>query len=183
MAAANGNGEITQITLTAGEASALTGVGITTLQSMLQTAPPDPTFNYYTSPTDPTASTITIAANSKVAGLDPTTGPGLARIQAWNLDTTGRYVVLGIGPRSSMVGKTMASAPVHFGDQPVLNPEYGYQHLVAIFKVSTGNGTTAGPAASFTQAQLVGVAPVHDTGLGSVADELQTWYQATNGGS
>ena len=30
---------------------------------------------------------------------------------------------------------------------------------------------------------LVGVAPVHDTGLGSIDDELQTWCQLTNGGS
>ena len=95
-----------------------------------------------------------------------------------NLSLTGRYVALGIGPRVSMVGKTIQSPPVHFGDQPVLNPEYGYQRLVAIFKVSDTAECTA-----FTQAQLVGTAPVHDTGLGGIEDELQNWYQLQTGGS
>ncbi len=177
-----GNGELTGLTLTAAEASALNGTGITQAQSMITagaTAPAgfDPTFNYYTNP-NPTTAPITITTGTVLAGLDPTANPAaLARCQAMNLPTTGRYVVLGIGNRVSMVGKTMTAAPVHFGDQPVLNPEYGYEHLVAIFKVSD----TAVPL--FSQAQLVGCAPVHDTGLGSINDELQNWYQLTTGGS
>jgi type II secretory pathway pseudopilin PulG len=191
VAGVGGNGELTAGSLTANEISALTGVGITQLQGMVAkgaSAPAgfDPTFNYYSnSPT--TANVINITTSTKLALLDPQNGNGnattVARCIALNLDMTGRYVALGIGQRVSMVGKMMASAPVHFGDQPVLNPEYGYERLVAIFKVSTGNGTTAGPSPSFTQAQLVGVAPVHDTGLGSIGDELQNWYQLQTGGS
>ena len=46
-----------------------------------------------------------------------------------------------------MIGKTMASPPVHFGDTEVLNPEFGYERLVCIFKISDsalgGTYTTA----------------------------------------
>ena len=94
----------------------------------------DPTFNYYTAALG--SNSIPIASGTTVAGLDPTNPAALARMQAMNLPTTGRYLVVGIGPRVSMVGKTMQTPPVHFGDQPVLNPEYGYQRLVAIFKIS-----------------------------------------------
>ena len=95
---------------------------------------------------------------------------------ALNLSLTGRYVLLGIGPRVSMVGKTIQTAPVHFGDQPALNPEYGYQRIVAIYQVSD-------TATTMTQAVFRGTAPIHDTGLGSINDELQNWYQLTTGGS
>ncbi len=183
-----GNNEVTGITLTATEAANLTGTGIVTVQSMqtgVTLASPtfDPTFTYYNTPGNPTADALPVAAGLVVGGLDPTTGtaaaptPAYTRCIALNLPVTGRYVCLGIGPRCSLVGKIMLTPPVHFGDQPALNPEYGYERLVAIFKVSD----TA--ASSFTQAQLVGVAPIHDTGLGSIQDELQNYYQLTNGGS
>jgi hypothetical protein len=95
-----------------------------------------------------------------------------------NLPLTGRYVLLGIGPRTSMIGKTVQNAPVHFGDTPVLNPEYCYARFCAIFKVSD-----SAVGSNFTQAQLVGVAPVMDDGLGGIDDHLQNWYQLTTGGS
>ena len=183
-----GNGEVTQITLTAAEALNLTGVGITSVQPMVATAGTtpgdqqafDPTFNYYVS-TLPTTGALPITTGSILAGLDPTNPANtatIARCISLNLPLTGHYVCLGIGTRVSMVGKTIQTAPVHFGDQPALNPEYGYERLVAIFKVSdTAVGT------NFTQAQFVGTAPIHDTGVGSIPDELQNWYSLTNNGS
>jgi prepilin-type N-terminal cleavage/methylation domain-containing protein len=181
-----GNGELTGLTLTANEASALAGVGITQVQAMIQSATGapagfDPTFNNYPATATPQANAINIATGTVLAGLDPTNAANtaaIARAQRFNLPLTGRYVALGLGPRVSMVGKTIQSAPVHFGDTPVLNPEYGYERFVALFKVSD---TVAGP--NFTQAQLVAVAEVEDTGLGSIDDHLQEWYQLTTGGS
>jgi type II secretory pathway pseudopilin PulG len=184
-----GNGELNPLTLTAGEAAALTGVGITSVQAMVLTPaavpgngqPFDPTFNNYTGIT-PAAGAVPVATGTILAGMDPTAaGPGsttYARCVLLNLPLTGRYVALGIGPRNSMMGKTVQSPPVHFGDQPVLNPEYGYQRLIAIFKVSD-----SAVGSNFTQAQLVGTAPVHDTGIGSIQDVLQGWYQLTTNGS
>jgi len=174
-----GNGEVTTLTLSPNEISALTGVGITQVQ-MMTTTPVDPTFNNYASAL-PTPVTIGGTGGiTGLAGLDPTTGTtstAYARCVTLNLPITGRYVVLGIGPRVSMVGKTIQTPPVHFGDQPVLNPEYGYQRFVAIFKVSD----SAAPA--FTQAQFVGVTPIHDTGMDDIDSHLQGWYQLGTGGS
>jgi hypothetical protein len=187
-----GNGELTQITLTTtangtNEAQNLTGVGITTVQPMVATPatapgngqPFDPTFNYYVNPTIATPGLPVATPGLALAGLDPANNPAAAaRCSALNLSLTGRYVCLGIGPRNSMIGKTVQNAPVHFGDQPALNPEYGYQRFVAIFKVSD---TAVG--AAFTQAQFVGTAPIHDTGLDNIDSHLQAWYQLTTGGS
>lgn len=188
LALPNGNGELSGLTLTAAEANALTGVGITQVQGMAITPTSpiasgtfDPSFNYYTAATAD-AGAINIAAGIVLAGMDPAAaGPGSTTYQRCitdNLSLTGRYVVLGIGPRVSMVGQTMQTAPLHFGDQPVLNPEYGYQRIVAIFKVSD-----SAVGAVFTQAQLVDTAPVHDTGLDNLQSHLQAWYQLTTGGS
>jgi hypothetical protein len=52
VAAANGNGELQPMTFSAGEANALTAVGITQVQAMVTTTPSllngfDPTFNNY----------------------------------------------------------------------------------------------------------------------------------------
>jgi type II secretory pathway pseudopilin PulG len=185
-----GNGEITALTLSPGEISALTAVGINQVQAMEGkggTGAPagfDPTFNYYSDvlaggTPSPTANAINVATVKTLAGLDPIANPlANQRCVKLNLPLTGRYVALGIGPRVSMVGKTIQSAPVHFGDTPVLNPEFGYERFVALFKISD---TVAGP--NFTQAQLVGVTEIEDTGLGGVDDHLQTWYQLTTGGS
>lgn len=183
-----GNNEVTGITLTANEATNLTGVGISTLQAMVPSATGapagfDPTFNYYPATANPpTDNTLAVAGGLVVGGMDPThdgnTSTSWARCVALNLPTTGRYVVVGIGPRVGMVGKTIQTAPVHFGDQPALNPEYGYERLVAIFQISD-----SAPGVTMTQARLVGTAPIHDTGVGSIQDELQNWYQLTTGGS
>ena len=181
--AANGNGQLQPFALSTNEASALTGVGITQLQAMVTATPSplngfDPTFNNYT--TSNTQNFVPIAAGNKLVGLDPTNSANTAAIAcctSLNLPLTGRYVAVGLGPFTTMVGKTLSSAPVHFGDQPVLNPEYGYERLVALFKVSD----SAAPA--FTQAQLVGVGPIHDSGFGRIDDELQNWFQIQTGGS
>ena len=188
------NGEVTPITLAVqangqDEAANLTGVGINSVQAMVLTpaTPPgngqpfDPTFNYYTGLT-PAAGAVPVTDGMILAGLDPgASGAGsaqYARCVELNLSLTGRYVLLGIGPRCSMIGKTVQSAPVHFGDQPALNPEYGYERFVAIFQVSD-----TAPGAAMTQAVLRGVAAIHDNGLGGIDDHLQGWYQLTTGGS
>jgi prepilin-type N-terminal cleavage/methylation domain-containing protein len=180
-----GNGEPTALTLTSAEASALTAVGIGSVQRMVPSANGapagfDPTFNYYAAVT-PTAGALSVSQGTVLAGLDPTNAANTAAVTRCvkrNLPLTGRYVALGVGPRNGMIGKTAQSAPVMFADMPMLNPAYGYQRYVALFKVSD---TAAGT--NFTQAQLVGVGPVMDTGLGDIDDRLQNWYQLTNGGS
>lgn len=182
-------GQITLLTLTAAEISAMQNAGLSTFQSMAPAylAPTtgfDPTFNYYAdyaSPGTTANNAFTIPTNAttyQMAGLDPINNSAATIVcNHLNWPITGRYLVVGVGPRCSMIGSTMASAPVHYGDAPVLNPEYGYQRICAIFKVSD----TA--ANNFTTAQFVGAAPLHDNGVGSIGDELQNWYQLEGNGS
>ena len=89
----------------------------------------DPTFNYYmdyTAPGPASGNTISLVAGSVLGGLRPDRGnsgnPADTICQKLNLPLTGRYVVLGVGPRCSMVGKTMAlvarSLRGHPGPEP-----------------------------------------------------------------
>jgi len=124
----------------------LTGTGIASVQLMVAnptTAPGngqpfDPTFNYYAAAT-PTS--VPITSGMVLAGLDPAkNAAALARCQALNLSVTGRYVLLGIGPRNSMVGKTIQTPAGAFrrptGPQPRVWLRaarrhflyFGYQH-------------------------------------------------------
>ncbi len=180
-----GGGQFTAVTPTAAEVTALNNAGLTTVQPMIQAAIAtsgsggfDPTFNYYLNPSG-AASGIAITTSTALGGLDPTNNSAAAAIcQKLGLPITGRYVALGIGSRCNMIGKTMASPPVHFGDTEVLNPEFGYERLVCIFKISD-----SALGGTYTTAQLVAVGPIHDDGLGSINDELQNWYQLQQGGS
>ncbi len=180
-------GQISTYTLTAADVSTLANAGITTVQSMLPVANAaataagfDPTFNYYSDYTAPAASAanaISLATGTIVAQIDPGTAAGSAILNKLNLPLTGTYIVLGIGPRCDMIGKTMATPPVNFGDTVPLNPEYGYERLVCVFKIEDS------AISSFTTAVLVAVGPLLDTGLGTTDDELQKWYQLEHNGS
>lgn len=192
-------GQVISGAITANESAALTNAGITSVMPMA--AYPgtggtysatalgtgfDPTFNYYADYASPgngsaVPQTITNGGTPTMALIDPVNGgagsPAYVLCTKMGWAVTGRYVVLGVGTRNTMVGKTMVSAPVHYGDQPVLNPEYGYEHIVAVFKVSDTN------TSAFTTAQMVGAGPLHDVGLGSINDEIQNWFQLENNGS
>jgi prepilin-type N-terminal cleavage/methylation domain-containing protein len=167
-------GQLTGSVLTTGEVSALANAGIVTVQFMA-TTPNDPTFDNYKS-TTPTS--VPIGTTAKMAILDPTNNPTAATFcTAHNWPLTGRYVLLGIGPRSDLIRTALLTAPIHYGDTPALNPEFGYERLVAIFKVSDAAVT------NFNTARFFACAPVHDDGIGSIDDELQNFYQLQNGGS
>jgi type II secretory pathway pseudopilin PulG len=164
-----GGGQFAQIPMSSTISTALANAGITSVQTMA-TTPNDPTFDYYSSTTT-AGSAVAVASATNLVSLNVTSSNTTALVQKLNLSTTGTYIALGIGPRCSMIGKTMLSAPVHFGDTPVLNPEYGYQRLVGIFEVADTTVST------FNTAVLVAVGPIHDDGLGNIDDELQNWYQ------
>jgi type II secretory pathway pseudopilin PulG len=179
-------GTITASVPSAAELGALNSAGINTVHNMVPKAtagatgwdgnPFDPTFNNYSAPPTPPT---TIAAGTSLAFIDPAAnGTALTFIQSqypsWS--TTARYVVLGLGPRCTVVGKGAITAPVHFGDTPSVTPDHGYGRFVAIFKVSDTTKV-------LNMAQLVGVAAIHDVGPTNLDGEFQNWYQLNNGGS
>jgi hypothetical protein len=110
--------------------------------------------------------------------------PGNASWTAFQLQNypgwspTANYVVLGIGPRCTMIGKMALTAPIHFSDTQDAAPEFSYGRFVAIFKVSDSNAP-----GGVNMAQFVGVAAIHSVGPNNLDSEFQNWNQVNNGGS
>jgi len=53
------------------------------------------------------------------------------------------YVVMGIGEKSALIGRTMNTAPVHFASQGAMGAALKYNRFVAVFQVDKDNtGTT-----------------------------------------
>jgi len=182
------NGQLTASVPTTNELNALNSAGILKVHLMVTnpqgtvwntavTGPFDPTFNNYSAaPNAPT----TIGAGTNLAFLDPSKNPNAmtllqANYPGWS--TTARYVVLGVGPRCSLIGRMGLTAPVHFGDTPSIFPENGYGRYCGIFKVSDN------VPGGINNAVLVGVAPLHDVGMIGLDSEFQNWYQINSGGS
>jgi prepilin-type N-terminal cleavage/methylation domain-containing protein len=179
-------GQLTGSTPTQAELTALNNAGITKVHLMVKSSGTtpwdgnafDPTFDYYSG--QPNAPT-TISTGTNLAFLDPANNAAAMTLLQSNYpswSTTARYVVLGIGPRCTLIGRGAVTCPVHFGDNPAISPENGYGRFCAIFKVSD----TAAPG-GINNAVLVGIAPIHDVGLIGLDGEFQNWYQINNGGS
>jgi len=180
--------ELTTLSLAGSDVTTLANAGITTVQKMLAVADAaataagfDPTFNYYSdyaSPGPSSATGIPLAQGTVLAQLDPANPAAVPVLNKLNQSLTGKYIVLGIGPRCDMVGKTMATPPVNFGDTVPLNPEFGYERPICVFKIADSALSTP-----FTTAVLVAVGSLQDNGLMTTNDELQSWYQLENNGS
>ncbi len=182
-------GQISDGQLTAVELAAVQAAGITKVNLMVGTAAQGaaipgwgPTFNpYLNAQTAPTP--ITTATH--LAFIDPVNNPNaLPAVQLLNLSPTGKYLVLGIGPRCTLVGKTVAEAPIIFGDNQALNPEFGYERYAALYLVSdVGNPAAVPPvqARIIRQVQLSGVISLQDIGIGGANDHLQSWYDLGQG--
>jgi prepilin-type N-terminal cleavage/methylation domain-containing protein len=179
-------GQLTAGQPTANEVNALQSAGIGKVHLMVPTPatapwdgnPFDPTFDYYSAAPSAAGGTA-ITTGTTLAFLDPQNNPAAMTLLTTNYpgwSTTARYVVLGLGPRSDLIGKMAVTSPVHFGDTPSIFPENGYGRYCGIFKVSD---TTV----NITNAVLVGVAPIHDVGLIGLDGEFQNWYQLNKGGS
>jgi type II secretory pathway pseudopilin PulG len=83
-----------------------------------------------------------------------------------------RYVVLGIGRRCSMVGRTIADPPTHFPDHADDAPHLVYQRFVAVFKVR--NKGQAMPRALF-----VGTLALHEDGVSTADREVGEYFKLT----
>ena len=163
------------LSATNGEVAALANAGITALATMQEAPTPvgnwTATFNPYNFDASGNIATATIADGTGVLLL---TAAGKAKLQ---LPSTGNYVLLGLGKASTMVGKGMVDAPIHFSAEDGGDPTKFYNRFVAIFKVSD----TATPV---DRAIMVGVAAMHtgDDGLVTVSDELAEYYGTINAG-
>jgi len=153
------NADITNATpLTAGEANALTEAGITAVYHF-EDDPDHATFDpYATALAAPTA----VASTVEVVRL---TAAGKTKL---GLDLLNEYVVLGLGTRSSMVGKGIVEAPVHFPDSPTEDPSRYYGRFGVVFKV---NAERAFPVA---------VVAFHGDGLSTAGDHVAEYFESVN---
>lgn len=179
-------GVFTSSNPTAAELSALQSAGIAHVYTMQATAGGtmwdgngfDPTFDYYTAaPGTPTP----IGTGTALVFIDPTAN-GVAKAfiqnQYPNWSLSARYVALGIGDRSTLIGKWAATPPVHFSDTQDATPQFSYARFVVIFKVSDSSAP-----GGVNMAQFVGSAAIHSIGPTNLSSELQNWNQLNNGGS
>lgn len=88
-----------------------------------------------------------------------------------------KYVLLGIGQNSSMVGRTMQDAPVHFAQVGAMNANSRYNRFVAIFKVDNDN--TVGRNGSADNAKFVCAGMAMSTLEGQQA-AIQRYYDNTD---
>jgi type II secretory pathway pseudopilin PulG len=65
------------------------------------------------------------------------------------------YVVLGLGDANGLVGKTIASSPVHFPEDATKGPVEYYNHYAAVLQVDKDN-TTAGCSSVTEAAKFLG---------------------------
>lgn len=165
-------GDLTAGTMTAQELDALGAMGITQVHLMHPTAAagvaanPDfsPSFDPYVN-MDPTSFT-TIVGTTNLAILNPAKA-----VSQLNASPTGRYVAFGLGQRCTVVGKTIAEAPVTFSDEPGANPTKTYVRFAVIFQVSDTDPTKA-----VAKAKLVGTLHIATGGLHGVSAHLKEYY-------
>ncbi len=160
--------------LTANEVAALGRVGITSGHHFLATkvgAPADfhPTMNPYaaliTAPT-------TLSTTSPVFIIDATT-TGAFPVELKNIlarDPTARFVVFGVGARSSMLGTVLQNAPTSVPQNKNFTPDTLYSRVGAVFMV-------AGIEVSRTErARFVAAVALEDDELESTERDIVGYY-------
>ncbi len=157
---------LTTMTPTATEASALASAGITSVFDFSDTT---------TSPTfDPYASTTATTISGSTALLSLTT----AGQQRLNLPTGAdyHYVVLGLGKRCDLFGRSALEPPTHFADKPSISPNIVYARYGAVFVVAVP-GTTAGTPRVLSRAKFVRSVEFEDEGVGSGDGHIEEFWK------
>ena len=90
-----------------------------------------------------TAGDNTFAMPTATALTDTTILKGLTAASqvALGLETTGvagKYILLGVGAKTDLNGKTNMHAPVYFPENGTLNPDAIYARFIAVFQITDG---------------------------------------------
>lgn len=140
------------IALTTESLAALNGAGITTVIAH------PASFEHATkdASTSGGGASYTLTDTDSLLGLSATN----PQIAALGLPAGGVYVVLGLGPDSTLVtSKQVLSAPVHFGEDDT--PEENYKRLVLVFQIVKDDG---GTPETLEKARFVGAFAIHADG-------------------
>jgi len=139
------------VTMDSGHVSQLDSMGIQTVMDMLE-APGAGNYTFASSEAE-----RTLVENDKLAAINAmmltksnATCPDVGGVALTGyscldsvLDTTGTadtndYVVFGIGNSSTMIGRTMNEAPVHFAKEGGQNAGNKYNRMLAVYEVQKG---------------------------------------------
>lgn len=170
---ANSGADLTTVTTTTDMVDALRNAGITTMAQMINAPasnPGDFSPTFYPYGTDasvlPTATAIT--SGMTLASITTT-----AASRIFSASPTASYAVFGVGARTSMQGKTLQEAPVHFSDNAATPPGVAYSRLGVVFQLTDSAGE------ALERAKLVGIIAFHDDGIVGLNDHLAEYF-ATN---
>lgn len=178
----NAGGAIVTGALTAGQRDALANAGIVRLQTMFaapQSDPWNPTFNPYDGNViDLTTGAPTIAFATEAAVEQA--GAGLVNDPTSTVPWTANgdvYVIVGLGKRSTMIGRVIAEAPTHFGENDAASASRVYARYGLVFRVTRGGATPL----DLERAVFVGAVAIHDDGLVGADGHLEEWYNLNRG--
>lgn len=174
-------GFVTSGTLTSDELGALNRVGIQFLQPLATTTTGSgfhPTMNPYPPGSTILTNQITVksATNVNFAILNTTaiTAANPSFLQAARLsDTTARFVVFGVGPRSSMVGTIIQEAPTSVPQNKSFTPDTMYSRVGLVFKVSGVEVQRS------ERARLVAAVALEDDELETTEKDIIGYYQVS----
>jgi len=154
--------------LSAGDASALTEAGITTLCNIVENAGGDwnPTFWPYGASRATAPTTTAVDEDVNVATLNAT------GINLMGLPSTGsyKYVIFGLNTPCTLFRNIAQEAPYHFADTPKEDPATFYMAFAAVFMVRGADG------AALEKAKYMGAVAFHDFGLSTAGMHTQEWW-------
>jgi type II secretory pathway pseudopilin PulG len=161
------------------EVAALASVGISNVHTQATTLaaiPPQPTLDPYEAPYATTKKPIDTTLNFAI--LDPNTNTDipanfLATVRAANTvgTTQPRFVVFGVGARSTMVGKVIQDAPTSVPQNKDFTPATLYSRFGVIFMVSGEEVTRT------ERARFIAAVALEDDELELTEKDIVGYYQ------
>jgi Tfp pilus assembly protein PilE len=159
-----GSVSLTAGKLSAAEASALASAGITTAYKMVKSNPTKPTFDPYDG-----VKVLALSNTDSVAFV--TDADAKLKLNGGVAATNAKFVVFGFGKRSTIVGKNVSEAPVHFADAANEGPGDLYGRFGVVFKVTQNDGVTP-----LNRAVFVGAVAFHEDGIVTAGDHIEEYY-------
>jgi prepilin-type N-terminal cleavage/methylation domain-containing protein len=162
---------MTALPLTAAQVAALDEAGVRTVHIHAAAGSPAPyhlTFNPYANPNANSGTPITAGMNLGFLTPAAAQSVGLPMVVT-GTDESHAYVLLGLGKRCTLFGRTVMEPPVHFADKTEESPNLGYGRYAAVFSV----GTATNP---LSKAKFVRVLTFHPEGpVGSTEHVEEFW--------
>lgn len=165
------SGELTTLALDDDTYEALEHAGIEQVANLVVSSTGDwsPTFYPYGTNANLDATYTTLTSGINVASIT-----GTAAVREFSTPFNASYAVFGLGSRSTMQGKTMAEAPVHYSDHADEAPNAAYARYGIVFQL-TGGTTGTQP---LERARLIGICAFHEDGIVGLNKHLAEYWNA-----